>query len=174
MPSLLNRATPDDIVEQGPLHAVTYEIDLSATTRDTAPLLVSHTFGRVGAVYPQFSSHAHYVNVYVGAGLPDEIRTLLFPEIGGAAHSISVQGTPPRPFERRHGVLKRMSPAQAEAFLAASPVSIEMFEIGPNDIPVEMYGISVAMGDVAAFESCIASTAFSLTWLTPLLATQRR
>jgi hypothetical protein len=172
VPTLLNRATPDGLFERGPVRAVTYAIDLSATTRETAPLLVSHTYGRVGAVYAQFPSHAHYLNVYVGTGLTDDIRTLLFPELTGAGRSMSLQNTPPRPFERRHGVLKAMNPSQAETLLAASPVAIEMFEIGPNDRPVEMYGVSLAMGAVAAFESCVASTGFPLVWLTPPVTTQ--
>jgi hypothetical protein len=164
---MIDRAEPDNIIEQGPLRAAMYELDLSAVTLVTAPLVVSHTFGRIGAAYQRWPDHAHNLNVYLGDGVADEIRDALFPELDGAAHSISACGRPAKPFQRRHGVLRPMTPSQAESFLAIVPMSFDIFEIGPSDRPVEMYGVSVRMTDVAAFERCVVSPV-ALTWLTPV------
>ena len=166
--NVLNRATPDEVIEHGSLRAVTYEIDSAGVSRETAPLMVSHVYGRIGATYPRYPDHAHYINLYIGQGLRDDLRPLLFPELLDAAHSVSTQAFPPKPFSRRHGVLAPMTPPQAEAFLAGLPMRVELFEIGPTDRPVEMFGVSVALEDAGALESAVASMACSLTWLTPL------
>jgi hypothetical protein len=167
MERTLNRATPDELIEQGSMCAAMYEIDLSALTPETARLLVSHTFGRVGAAYTRLPQHAHYVNLYTGDGISDEVRTALFPEILGAGHSTSHQDRPQKPFSRVHGVLLQMTPNQAEGFLPGTPASVEMFEIGSTDRDVEMYGVSVAMKDASALDDYARSRDARLVWLTP-------
>lgn len=166
MQRTLNRATPDGLVERGSTRAATYEIDLSSLTPDTARLLVSHTFGRVGAAYAQLPEHAHYVNLYKGDDISEDVRAALFPEILDAGHSASVTDRPPRPFSRAHAALLGMTPEQAERFLPGTPASVEMFEIGPADLPVEMYGVSVAMEDASALDDYARAQGVRLVWLT--------
>lgn len=84
-----------------------------------------------------------------------------------AAHSTSVQDRPPRPLARVHGVVRPPAPAEAEAFLAAGPASLEMFAIGPQDRQVEMYGVTVRREDAAALGALAQRRGRELVWLTP-------
>jgi hypothetical protein len=172
--NVLNRATPDAVIEQGELRAVTYDIDVTALTAQTAPLLVSHTFGRVGATYPQFPDHAHYVNLYGGTELDEEVRGSLFPDILDAAHSFSAQERGERTFTRRHGVIRPMTPAEALDFVSSFPLPFEVFAIGRSDAPVEMYGVSIAISDAPILERHLTATAFALIWLTPEASDSRQ
>jgi hypothetical protein len=59
-----------------------------------------------------------------------------------------------------------MTPEQAERFLPGTPASVEIFEIGPADRPVEMYGVSVAMEDASALDDYARAQGVRLVWLT--------
>ncbi|MFN7696632.1 MAG: hypothetical protein ACK5U8_01950 [Deltaproteobacteria bacterium] len=167
MAHAIQRAIPDQVIEDGALRCVLYEIDLGALTRETAPLLVSHTFGRIGSAYPACPDHAHYVNFYVGSGIDDDVRAVLFPEVLSAAHSCSVQDAPAKPLTRRHGVLVPLRPEALADFVTWSPVAMEVFEIGPVDRPVEMHGFTVSMENGAQLEAHAAARGVRLVWLTP-------
>ena len=128
--------------------------------------MVSHTCGRVGAAFSRHPDRSHYLNLYVGAGLAEDVRLLLFPAILDAAHSTSVQDHPRQPFARVHGVVRPLAPAAAEAFFAAGPASLEMFAIGPQDRPVEMFGVTVDRDDAAALGAYAREQGRELVWLT--------
>lgn len=165
-PKQLERATPDAVIDQGPLHAVVYDVDLTSLTPATAPLMLSHVFGRIGAAFSRHPDRAHYLNLYQGSGLSEDIRAILFPAILDAAHSTSVQDHPARAFARVHGVVRPLVEAEAEAFLATGPASLEMFAIGPQDRPVEMFGLSIDRDDLDALEAHARQRGRDVVWLT--------
>jgi len=164
----LDFATPDRVIDLKQFRAAIYELDLSAVTAATAPLLISHTYGRVGAAYKALPDLAHYLNVYVGSGLAPEVKEILFPELGNAAQSMSVQSVPPAPFERAHGVLP-MRADEAAQLLAACPVPLELFAIGPAERPVERHGFSLTKSDCVRFREFLDSRRAldGALWLTP-------
>ena len=62
-----------------------------------------------------------------------------------------------------------MTATAALEFFRGSPASTEMFEVGPTDRPVEMYGVSIDLDEALALESYVNAHDKRLLWLTPRL-----
>jgi hypothetical protein len=163
----IETATPDELIETAAQRAALYYVDARHLTPETAALAVSHAFGRIGAGYRVRPEHAHYVNVYVGAGIDDAVRTVLFPALAEAGHSCAVLDGAPPASDRAHGVMLGLSEAEGARFHAAGGGRIEMFAIGPTDRPVSAFGVSAPAAERASLEARAAELGVRTVWLTP-------